>query len=121
MLNASRSALLPARLSMIECSARGTQGTWWPRTGSLSTELIALNKAMEGQHGLVHRVTYSPGAWDEPESESCIAIGAGCYVRLVASSSLPSHLIMIATLQTASVRLLVLPPGPESEHLWRSL
>ena len=100
-----------ARLSLLDPPVDGMQGAWWPRTRQLSSELSDLNSFLIGKHGLMHRITYAPTDWDEPEIGQCRATKAGSFVRLSISATLARHTLLIHTLHNTSIRLLVIPPS----------
>ncbi len=108
-----------ARIGLLEEPQRGLNGAWWPRTRDLGTELLDLNEVFIGKYGLMHRITVSPGDWENPSTGSCRATRAGSFVHLTTSHTLAVHTVQIDTLHNASIRLLVVPPAfGESQARW---
>lgn len=82
-------------------------GAWWPHSHDLTAELPALLTALAARLGLVHRVLYHLGDWDETPAR--FTTGAS-WVRLGGFHRKPPHTLDVVGLTGARIALLIVPP-----------
>ncbi|WP_067683961.1 DUF5994 family protein [Nocardia miyunensis] len=82
-------------------------GAWWPHSHDLTTELPVLLTALAARLGLVHRVIYHLGDWDEAPARF---ITGASWVRLGGFHRKPRHTLDVVGLTGARIALLIIPP-----------
>lgn len=88
-------------------------GAWWPYTDDLLTELGPLLAGMAGRDHLVHRISYSLGAWQPVPHKAHIA---GTLVRLGGyTTQSPAVIHLLDASGTPPVVVVVIPPGTAAD------
>lgn len=104
----------PLRLRMGEVGGSSPlDGSWWPQSRSLTTELKDLVDHFPAERGRVVRAIFSPPDWDD--SPSRVPTGRG-YVRVGSDAQDDTHVMILRTSEREELCLLVVPPEMSSEQ-----